>query len=557
MLNLYNFMTFGDCKRAVITKKLAISLIFFVITVFFVSGSPVLAYAENMQAQPGVGTIFTAINQGKSSSITVTLKNTGLRSWKKGQVFLETGDFLKSSSKLQHSSWLNYYRVAGLSKDVAFGQSASLTFYLTAPIGVLGDIQQNFQLVENGTQPIKGSVVRVFSSITKASTVTAATVKNTAAATPVKAAATSIISKPVSTIYNNTTASNATVKTTTSSSSFLCSATGVITPEQIAALSNCNTSATEPSNTNGQSNISALNVEPIMRIGLFSTTIAQTVSHESIVDVMTGSIQLFSGVSAGTPISVAYSTTSKQYSVKLVGLTKYSNFPIQIVPRTKNSVATLIDYRATAQGSGTNRDNRFRNIIEFNYSVKTKNFWVINVLPLSYYLKGLGETSNASPVEFQKVMLAAARSYAMYHYNRGIDNKILDGSTKHADEHFHLDSTYDQVYRGYSSELRIPTLVQAENETRGMVVSYQGKVIVTPYFSRSDGKTKSYKEVWGGAGMPWLVSVLVPQDIGKTLNGHGVGMSAQGALLMVVNEGKKWDTVIKYFYTGVDILKVY
>jgi peptidoglycan hydrolase-like amidase len=556
MSNLFNFMLSADRKRAVITKKWAMSLIFFVVTAFFVSSHSVLAYAENTQGQPSVGTLFTAINQGKTGNINITIKNTGARTWKKGQVFLETGDFLKSMSKLQHSSWQSYYRIADLSADVLPGKSASFSISLLAPTGVTGDIQQNFQLVENGVQPIKGSSVRVFASITKASTVTAATTKPTTSTNTSTTNATPI-APAASTIYNNSTSNNSTIKTTTSVSGFLCSSTGVVTPEQIAALVNCNTSATEPSNTTGQSNINALKIEPMMRIGLFSSASGQAVTHESIVDITTGSMQLFSGVAANTYIYVNYSSTTKQYSVRLMGLTKYSNYPVRIVPRTKNAVATLVDYRATPQGSGTVRDNRFRNIIEFNYSTKTKKFWLINELPLSYYLKGLGETSNYSPVEFQKVMLAAARSYAMYHFNRGVDFKIPDGSTKHADEHFHLDSTYDQVYRGYSSEARMPTLVQAENETRGMVVSYQGKVIVTPYFSRSDGRTRSYKEVWGGDGMAWLQPVAVPQDIGKTLNGHGVGMSAQGALLMVVNEGKKWDSVIKYFYTGVDILKVY
>jgi len=554
-MNLYKFKLAVGFRKAVITKKIALSLIFFVFTVFLISGSGALAFAEDSQAEATVGTIFTAINQGKSSAVTITLKNNGSKIWKKGQVFLETGDFLKSQSQLQHSSWLNYYRVIGLNTDVMPGKSSSFTFYLQAPVAVTGDIQQNFQLVENGAQVIKGSVVRVFVNVNKAASVTAATV-NTNTQSTVNTN-NNPIATPISTIYTNI-ASNLSTKTSTAASSFLCSSTGLVTSDQIAALANCNTSAIEPSNSSGQSDINIQDkTEPMMRIGLFATVDSQIVSHESITDIMTGTLPLFSGAIPATTIEVGFSTSTKQYYVKLLGITKYSNFPIRIVPRLKNSVATLVNYRAVAQGSGTTRDNKFRNIIEFNYSTKTKKFWVINELPLSFYLKGLGETSNYSPVEFQKVMLAAARSYAMYHYNRGIDFKIPDGSTKHADEHFHLDSTYDQVYRGYSSEARMPTLVQAENETRGMVVAYQGKIIVTPYFSRSDGHTRSYQEVWGGAGMPWLVPVQVPQDTGQTLWGHGVGMSARGALLMVVNDAKKWDTVIKYFYTGVDILKVY
>ena len=100
---------------------------------------------------------------------------------------------------------------------------------------------------------------------------------------------------------------------------------------------------------------------------------------------------------------------------------------------------------------------------------------------------GLAETSNASPLEFQKVLATAARTYALYHYYRGLDFGLTEASTKHANEHFHVDATYDQVYRGYNSEIRMPRLAQAVQETRGMIVTYNHELAITPYFSRSDG----------------------------------------------------------------------
>jgi stage II sporulation protein D len=50
--------------------------------------------------------------------------------------------------------------------------------------------------------------------------------------------------------------------------------------------------------------------------------------------------------------------------------------------------------------------------------------------------------------------------------------------------------------------------------------------------------------------------VIVPQDNGKILFGHGVGLSARGALAMV-NEGQSWQNVLKYFYTGTEVKKIY
>ncbi len=174
---------------------------------------------------------------------------------------------------------------------------------------------------------------------------------------------------------------------------------------------------------------------------------------------------------------------------------------------------------------------------------------MINELPIEWYLKGIAETSNSSPAEFQRTLLVAARTYAMYHVNRG--------GTKHANEYFTVDATLDQLYRGYAIEQRAPTISAAVDATRAQIVTYGGRLAITPYFSRSDGRTRSWGEVWaGGSSYPWLVGVPVPQDQGRTLWGHGVGMSATGALAMA-NEGRRYDQILKYFYTGIEILRVY
>jgi stage II sporulation protein D len=52
------------------------------------------------------------------------------------------------------------------------------------------------------------------------------------------------------------------------------------------------------------------------------------------------------------------------------------------------------------------------------------------------------------------------------------------------------------------------------------------------------------------------VGVPVPQDAGKTLWGHGVGMSATGALGMA-NEGKSYVDILKHFYQGTELRLVY
>jgi peptidoglycan hydrolase-like amidase len=97
-------------------------------------------------------------------------------------------------------------------------------------------------------------------------------------------------------------------------------------------------------------------------------------------------------------------------------------------------------------------------------------------------------------------------------------------------------------------------VVSAVKATTEKVVTYNGKIAVTPYFSQSDGRTRSWEEVWGnGANYPWCKSVADPYNEGKSLLGHGVGMSASGARNFADKEGKSYDWILKYYYTGIDI----
>jgi stage II sporulation protein D len=203
---------------------------------------------------------------------------------------------------------------------------------------------------------------------------------------------------------------------------------------------------------------------------------------------------------------------------------------------------TNFDRKVTRGSSFT--DNTFRNILELRYNTPNDRTWLINELPIEHYLRGLAETSDSSHEEFKKTLLVAARTYAYYHWQR---------ATKHDEEGFHVDAYADQVYNGYGYEARTPNITKAVEATRGITVTYDGETAITAYFSRSDGRTRDWSEVWGGS-VPWSKSVAVPCDVGKTLWGHGVGMSASGGLCMA-KEGKTYDEILKYFYTGVDLEK--
>ncbi len=489
------------------------------------------AAAVPYQASVSTGTEFITLLQGKESQQSITFKNTGSVIWKVGDVSFETGPYLKTPSKVATDTWKKFNEPVALPRNVQPGESVTISFPIKAPLTIEGTIQENFQLV-SAQHPIPGSLTRFFITINRPQVVASPSFSKIPVSLPAASAPTEV-AVPL--------ASNTSVK--------LCS---TISSDFSVEYINCNTNQNETSVGNGIASNILLSSAPILRVGLFSTFIPQRLTVDQLFDVYTGNQIIFSNVSAGTILTLSFNQATKQYSVVAPSITQQATSPIRIIPKTTNGIITLLDYRL---GQKT-PDNRFRNIIEYRYNDTTKAAWFINELGIESYLKGLAETSNSSPVEFQKVMATAARSYAIYHYMRGVNFGLTNASTKHAAEGFHVDSEYDQVYRGYNSELRLSSLSQAVEATKGAVVTFQNKPVITPYFSNSDGHTRDWVEVWGGSAMAWLKSVIVPQDNGKILFGHGVGLSARGALAMV-NEGQSWQNVLKYFYTGTEVKKIY
>ena len=295
--------------------------------------------------------------------------------------------------------------------------------------------------------------------------------------------------------------------------------------------------------------VQSLPEEPIIRVGLFKTTDDQMLiraKYGPIVVSENGTT--FCRLHTGESTTARYDRTNRVYI--MTGTSCNGQSTNYFVFRAEDGISPMeiADfYRPLSWLPGAN-DNTFRAQLELRYTPATDNVWIINTLPIEYYLKGIAETSDLSPQEFQRTLLVAARTYAMYHVQRG---------TKHAHEFYTVDATYDQVYRGYGAEARGKNIVAGIDATRGQIVTYQGKLAITPYYSRSDGRTRSWGEVWyGGSKYPWLVSVPVPWDQGKTLWGHGVGMSASGALAMA-REGTSYATILGYYYPGTEIRRAY
>ncbi len=190
--------------------------------------------------------------------------------------------------------------------------------------------------------------------------------------------------------------------------------------------------------------------------------------------------------------------------------------------------------------------NQFRGVLEA--IVYDGELHLVNELPMEDYLRGLAEENDREPVEKIKAMQIIARTYARFY---------MEVAKKFPGAPFDLndDPQYSQKYLGYSYEINMPLTVAQVKATEGMYVTFQGKLIKTPYFSRSNGKTTiSAKDKWGWTDTPFLQSVDDSFCNSNEYAGHGVGLSGCGANTMA-QQGYTYDQIIKHYYSGVEITK--
>ncbi len=116
-------------------------------------------------------------------------------------------------------------------------------------------------------------------------------------------------------------------------------------------------------------------------------------------------------------------------------------------------------------------------------------YTVINEVAVETYLMGVvpSETPGSYGVEAAKVQAVCARSYA---YSQWMASEKYMGLGAHVD-----DSTQSQVYGG---AVEYGASSQGVEATWGKVLTYEGQLISTSYFSTSCGYTANAAQVWGG-----------------------------------------------------------
>jgi len=146
------------------------------------------------------------------------------------------------------------------------------------------------------------------------------------------------------------------------------------------------------------------------------------------------------------------------------------------------------------------RGHRYRGYMVV-YPAEGDGLEAVNRVNLETYLKGVlpAEMPSKWPMEALKAQAVAARTYALYQMAQNDNGR------------FHmLSNTIDQVYTGINSFNERTDI--AVDETKGLVLTYENRVIKAYYHSTSGSRTEDNEEVFPEGKLPYLKSVTCRYD---------------------------------------------
>jgi len=292
-------------------------------------------------------------------------------------------------------------------------------------------------------------------------------------------------------------------------------------------------------------------VAPKIRVAIFEVlTPTVTLTANTLFNVLDKSDQIIATKNANENFIYTIDTKSTAFA--------------KIVPQSSAGVVTIVSFEDHPAWKLSLNYNQFHGSVEIVYSAKSNKVWAVNELDLEDYLNGIAEISSTDASEYQKAMIVAARTYAQYY--------VQKGGKRGVDEVYILNNTTsDQLYKGYAREILAPSIVAAVNVTRGEIATYNSNPIVSAYSSgavelQTNG-TKSACSLWGGqycqAGFEYLAGGA-KDPAGTEYNyttcggaNHCVGLSGAGARAFAKAGTKNYQEILKYYYLGTEIKKIY
>ena len=195
--------------------------------------------------------------------------------------------------------------------------------------------------------------------------------------------------------------------------------------------------------------------------------------------------------------------------------------------------------------AGKWNDNSFLGSLEIR--ILDGKMVLINELPLEYYIAGVAETTEANAFEKKRALAIVARSYAAYYLTHEKFPEMPYNGSDNPNEF--------QKYLGASLSARSPQWIRAVLQTTSEVLTFEDEIIKTPFHTCSGGKTLSAKEKWGW-DTPYLPAVDDPGGQGKERQGHGVGLSGCGSQYFAEEKNWNYEQILEYFYPGTKLEKM-
>lgn len=167
-----------------------------------------------------------------------------------------------------------------------------------------------------------------------------------------------------------------------------------------------------------------------------------------------------------------------------------------VVKETTNAVQVIAESEMV-----TINGKAYRGVAEVGFN-SSGTLAGINELSIEQYLYGVVPRELPpvpyGEVEAQKAQAIAARTYALSNLGK-----------RSADGYDLLPTTSDQVYGGFTAEHPISN--EAVDGTKGIVATYDGKLITAVFHSTSGGFTASNEDVWNSEATPYLRATHVAQ----------------------------------------------
>lgn len=146
------------------------------------------------------------------------------------------------------------------------------------------------------------------------------------------------------------------------------------------------------------------------------------------------------------------------------------------------------------------------------------------------------ESPPGAPLEARKAQAVVARSF-------------LVASNKRHEGYDFCDTTHCQFLREPPAAGTINA--RAAEETRGLVIAYQGRAVATLYSANCGGRTRTLQEAgWSPEAYPYFA---VECPVRGAVSGHRIGMCQQGASTLA-KQGKTFRNILSWYFPATTLI---